>query len=76
MKHDEHCLRGASMATCPACHADEISAAVDMLARLAKVPAERRMDTLALAIKVVIESGNRFSNLAPVWEHIQRKVNG
>lgn len=54
----------------------DIEAAVEMLARLADVPSEERMDTLALVVKVYIESGNHWSSLAHVWGKIEQARSG
>lgn len=51
----------------------DITAAVEMLARLADVSSDERMDTLALVIKVYLEAGNQWSSLADVWGRIERR---
>lgn len=51
----------------------DITAAVEMLTRLADVSPDERMDTLALVIKVYLEAGNYWSSLAAVWGRIERR---
>ena len=49
----------------------DMRAAIDMLTRLADVPPEQRMDTLALAIKCYIEAGHHWSPLCGIWSRIE-----
>lgn len=52
----------------------DIEAAVEMLDRLVRVDVDRRLDTLALVVKVFVENGNQWSLLRDVWGRIESRA--